>query len=306
MRLHTHWLPCAVALLAGAAAAPAQEPPAPAPRRDPVAAVAELADGPRERRERREPEEGERADEFETDRDSFTPASSVVGRRRAVLETAYSFIDNRRSPETHSVPELLVRYGLTERVELRFGFNYEVGGGNEVSGSGGGLNEPLARLEGLTRESVVSYGVKVRLTEQAGWLPRTALILQGTTPTGGSPGTSTATDLVAAVIAGWELPNRWRVDTALRYGTGSEGGDRFGRWAPSAVLRVPVGERWGVHGEYFGLFTTNREENGPQHFLSTGAHYQPTRNIELGFRVGVGLNDRSARFFTNVGVGLRY
>src|SRR5262249_38119048 len=58
------------------------------------------------------------ADEIETDRDSFTPASTVVGRGRIVAETAYSFEDNRGIKETHSLPELIVRFGITERVEL--------------------------------------------------------------------------------------------------------------------------------------------------------------------------------------------
>lgn len=246
-------------------------------------------------------------DEIETDRDSFTPASTVVGRRRTVVEAAYSFVDNRRGLETHSQPELLVRYGLTERVELRVGFNYEVGGGgNEISSSAAAFTETPEGVGGLIRETKVSYGVKLRLTDQNGWRPRSVLILQGATPTGGSAGTATATQLVATGVAGWELPNRWRLDTAIRYGTASEEGDRFSRWAPSAVLRVPVGERWAVHAEYFGLFTAGRVENTAQHYFSTGAHFLVTRNLEVGVRVGWGLNDQSVPFFTNAGLGWRF
>jgi hypothetical protein len=70
-------------------------------------------------------------DAIETDRDSFTSATTTVGRGRLVIESAYSFLDNRGVKETHSFPELLGRYGLTERLELRLGWNYEVGGGGE-------------------------------------------------------------------------------------------------------------------------------------------------------------------------------
>ena len=80
-------------------------------------------------------ESRQETDEIETDRDSFTPATGVVGKNRLVLESAYSFIDNRNVPETHSLPELVARYGISENIELRFGYNYEVGGaGNPVSG----------------------------------------------------------------------------------------------------------------------------------------------------------------------------
>lgn len=249
----------------------------------------------------------EKRDEMETDRDAFTPASSVVGRGRTVIETAYSFLENRRSYETHSLPELLLRYGLSERLELRLGFNAEVGGGsNEISGSASSFHESPSEGSRLERESKISYGVKVRLTDQDAWLPRTALILTGTTPTGGSEGTSTATQLIATGIAGWEMPNRWRFDTSLRFGTASQSGDRYQRWAPSAVMRVPLGERVMAHAEYFGIFATSRETSPDQHYFSTGGHYLLSEDFELGTRVGWGLNDASVRFFANVGIGLRY
>src|SRR5215468_4347719 len=85
-------------------------------------------------------------DAIETDRDSFTPATTTVGRGRLVIESAYSFLDNRGVKETHSFPELLSRYGLTERLELRLGWNYEVGGaGSDISGIDFGTELPFAR-----------------------------------------------------------------------------------------------------------------------------------------------------------------
>jgi hypothetical protein len=254
----------------------------------------------------RSPESGRERDEIETDRDSFTPATTTAARRRLIVESAYSFIDNRGFKETHSFPELLLRYGLTDRVELRLGGNYEVGGeGAEVSGASAG-EDPFASRGRLVRESSVSYGVKVGLTEQSRWLPRSAVILQGFTPTGGSAGTSTATQLALTFAAGWELPDRWRFETAMRYGTASEAGDRFNNWAPSAVLRVPVGETWAVHGEYFGVFTTGKAANTTQYYFSPGVHYLVTPDLEVGGRLGWGLNEQSARFFSNVGFGWRF
>lgn len=254
----------------------------------------------------RSPESGRGRDEIETDRDSFTPATSTAGRRRLIVESAYTFLDNRVVKETHSFPELLLRYGLTDRVEMRLGWNYEAGGaGAEVSGAEAG-EEPFASRGQVIREHSLQYGVKVGLTEQSGWLPRSVAILQGSTPTGGSVGTSTASQLIATYAAGWQLPNRWRFDTAMRYGTASEAGDRFNNWAPSAVLRVPVGERWAVHGEYFGVFTTGKTKNDTRHYFSPGVHYLVTPDLEVGVRLGWGLNDQSARFFTNVGFGWRF
>lgn len=163
-----------------------------------------------------------------------------------------------------------------------------------------------SRRARLSREYTLAYGVKIGITRQDEWVPRTAFILQGFTPTGGSTGTSTATQLVATLAAGWDLSNRWRFDAAIRYGTESEEGDHFNQWAPSAVLKVPFGEKWAAHAEYFALFTTGKEQNTSKHFFSPGLHYLVTPDLEVGFRLGWGLNTLCARFFANVGVGYRF
>jgi hypothetical protein len=70
---------------------------------------------------------------IETDRDSFTPSTRTIEAREWILESFYSFIDNRANAETHSFPELLVRFGLTDEIELRLGGNYGTEGWFESS-----------------------------------------------------------------------------------------------------------------------------------------------------------------------------
>jgi hypothetical protein len=241
-------------------------------------------------------------DEIETDRDSFTPATTVVGRRRVAVESSYSFLDNREGAETHSFPELLTRVGITENVELRLGWNYEIGGGGSVSSTGSPTEEePLA--EGAEEEGSLLYGFKVSLTEQDCWLPQSALIVQANTPTAGP---ANATQFSAGYVLGWTLPNDWMFDSSLRYAAASEEGDHFNLWAPSIVLKVPVDEKWKAHLEYFGIFTQNRESERGSQYVSPGIHYLVTPDFEIGIRVGWGLTDDSARFFSNVGAGLRF
>lgn len=40
--------------------------------------------------------------------------------------------------------------------------------------------------------------------------------------------------------------------------------------------------------------------------VSPGVHYLITPDIEIGMRVGWGLNNEAARFFSNVGIGWRF
>lgn len=118
-------------------------------------------------------------DHIETDRDAFTPATRTAPANRWIMESSYSFIDNRGVPDTNSFPELLVRYGLFKRVELRLGWNYEAGaGGSVVSGESGEAAEGVDTSH-RTREQRMLYGLKAALTEQQSWLPDSIAILQG-------------------------------------------------------------------------------------------------------------------------------
>lgn len=193
-------------------------------------------------------EEGEEweveTDEIETDRDSFTPATTTVGRRRWVIESAYTFLDNHRVLETHSFPELVLRYGVTDWLELRMGSNYEVGGaGNPVSAN---VPDDLQDEPELEEEATISYGLKAALAKQNGWIPQSAVLLQAFTPTAGQ---ATDTHLAFTCVTGWRLANGWVWDSALRYATGSAEEDRFNVWCPSTVIKIPLGERWKAYLE---------------------------------------------------------
>jgi len=244
--------------------------------------------------------EGREDAELETDRDSFTPATSLVGRGWTMVESSYSFIDNRISPDSHSFPEILTRVGVSDWLELRLGWNYETGGGGAVSGSEIGGDEETGSRE---TETTFLYGFKVRLSEQDAWLPNSAVIVHASTPTSGP---NSATQFVTAYVAGWTLPNEWSLDSSIRYVAADEEGDHFNQWAPSIVLKVPMGEQWKAHAEYFGNFSQNRANDTNGQYFSPGVHYLVTPNCEIGTRVGWGLNDDAADFFSNVGLGLRF
>lgn len=240
------------------------------------------------------------SEHLETDRDSFTPAPSLVGAQRLMLESSYSFIDHRDAADSHSFPELLLRYGLTERFELRAGWNYEAGGGGSVSG-----NDPSSEesLTGIEEEASLLFGVKLFVSEQEQWIPESAVIIQANTPTAGP---DTATQFTTGYVLGWELPGEIALDAALRYVASSEEGDHFTQWAPSVVVKVPLSEQWNAHVEYFGLLSDGRSNERVAHYVSPGVHYLITPDCEIGVRVGWGLTDDAAAFFSNVGLGYRF
>jgi hypothetical protein len=266
----------------------------------------EGAEGEPEGAENEPPEEEPRSpfeDKIETDRDAFTPALRTAPLNRWIMESSYSFIDNRGAPDTNSFPELLFRYGLNKHLELRLGWNYEAGGGgNVVSGSSGETSEGVD-TPSLSRVQKLLYGIKVQVSEQKSWLPDSIAIVQGYTPTGGD---ATNTEVQATYAFGWRLPNRWRWDSSIRFVTDSDNGNHFEVWAPSTVLRVPLGERFQIHSEFFGLFSEDRASNFSRVFFSPGMHYLITPNWEVGLRLGWGLTSQSSPFFSNVGFAWRF
>jgi hypothetical protein len=241
----------------------------------------------------------EDAEEIETDRDSLTPSTALVSPGRRLFETSYSYIDNHRGPETHSFPEALLRYGLTERLELRLGWNYETGGVNTIL-SGNATPEHAEREEG----SRLLYGAKWALMDQSNRLPRLALIAQGTTPTSGE---SSLSNLSLTPVWGWTMANGWVWDSACRFQTSNDGeSDHFNVWTPSTVLKVPLNSDWKSHFEYFSVLADGRDEATVQHFVSPGISRLLSPDIEIGLRVGWGLNEQSPDFFANFGVGWQF
>lgn len=244
---------------------------------------------------------GQEPRELDADRDSFTPTTHTVERGHALAETAYTFIDNRTGPATHSFPELLVRAGVTDRFELRFGFNYE-------AGSSGNVVTPIETGEGLVEgefstEASLMYGCKALLTEQDGWLPRSAGIIEAFTPTAGEVW---GTEPAATYTAGWELTENRRFDAAIRYVYADSEEGTFDKWMPSAVLRWPLTECFEVHGEWFGIWTRGLEDETVRTFLGPAGHYVIRPGLELGLRVGWGLTRDAANFYSDFGFAQWY
>jgi hypothetical protein len=163
----------------------------------------------------------------------------------------------------------------------------------------------IAGFFGANAEQQMLYGLKAVVTEQSGWIPGSALLVQGHTPTGGP---ELATQLRTGYVLGWTLPNRWDFDAALRFGTDKdhEGGYRL--WAPSAVLKIPLTptKSWFTHLEYFGVMTQGKENDTNLHFVDVGLHHLFTPNIEAGAIVAFGPHPGGMNLVTNVGIGMRF
>ncbi len=288
-------------LVAAQAQASAQSTDRPAEATTPGPRPAESATQPRKDEEDDEPEaERDEIEEFiETDRNSFTFARMTAGDGRLIVESSYSFIDLHGEKIKNSFPELLLRYGIGDRFELRLGWNYE--SGRERKPDAGNI----AGFFGANAEQQIFYGFKTVLTKESGWIPGTAFLAQGHTPTGGP---QSVTQLRIGYVLGWRLPNRWDFDAGFRFGTDNEDGRPYVMWAPSVVLKIPLtpSERLFTHIEYFSLITNGKGEDTALHFVDTSLHYLITPNVEVGAIIAFGPERHGLNIVTNVGIGLRF
>lgn len=247
--------------------------------------------------------------DLHTDRDAFTPSTRTMAPATALTEGSYVYIDNLSALPTNNFPELLLRVGTNDWFEWRLGVNYGVGSQGNVVTS---VEVGEGTLDGSTLyETSILYGCKVKTSEQAGLVPDSCLIVEATTP---AYGDVFGTSPVATFVGGWELPmgftaageEHWRLDAALRYAYAEGLVDWFSRWTPSVVLRMPVTDRWELHAEWFGNYTAGLIDNTAKPFFSPGTHYMLTKNLEVGLRVGWGLSDEAAPFFSDAGFGWRW
>ena len=72
------------------------------------------------------------------------------------------------------------------------------------------------------------------------------------------------------------------------------------------MLRLPLSDRVEAHAEWFGTFSEGLPEESSRPFFSPGMHFMITERAEIGLRVGWGLTNQAANFFSDLGCAFRY
>jgi hypothetical protein len=239
----------------------------------------------------------------ETDGSSFTFAVRTAEKYRWIFESGFTNIKIGKETAKQSFPESLFRYGLTDRLELRFGYNYETSPSNRDA-----IEGDIAGNFGINAQQQIYYGFKYQVSrqlEENPWKPNSAFLFQLHTPIASE---QTRTQIRLGYALGWTLPNGWAVDTGFRYGTDRELGYNYTLWAPSTALKIPLGrrKRWYTQVEYFGIMSEFRPKNFSKQFVDTGLHYFITPNWEIGASVSFGINEQTQGTMVNAGMGIQF
>jgi hypothetical protein len=248
---------------------------------------------------------------IQTDRPSFTLSDATVPKGWIQLESGYTYSDMRERIEdprglppyydvkSHTLPELSLRWGLTNWAELRVLW--------------GGVRENTQTVSGRFGSYTVSYtetadvgvGVKLQVSEQRGWIPKSAFTTDLFVPTSNYYNIWVP---VIDYIYTWSLTDR----VSLGGSTGAVFANLANQIAineffQSAILRYHWSPQVSLFIEWYTM-VRNYDGATWYPFTDLGIQWRPLANLQFDWRIGIPVGDVTDvdGLFTGVGVSVRY
>ncbi len=236
-------------------------------------------------------------DPIVTDRPTDSASPVLVPRKTLQLELGYKFsrLDTASSrTDTQVFPDLLARYGISRKVELR------------LTASGWTFRDTdTGKQDGFTD---VSLGTKIALADARGKRPQMSLLADVNLPVG-DPGftddylipkvlflaTHGLTDRLGLTynlgpsLVTRKKNNETRSDVTLHY---------------AVALSGEVGEAVNLFGEIYGAFGYG-DDLPDRHSIQAGTTILLSRNVQIDIRGGIGLVDNVPDWLAGVGFAFR-
>ena len=232
--------------------------------------------------------------ELVSDRPDQTESSETVGAGYVQFEFGWthSEYDDGGDVTSDAFPETLVRVGVADDLELRFGFDGHVWEKADNHGRENGTGD-------------LGVSLKWKLWEQSGRRPQTAVLAGTSIPAGDATFSSERFDpsirlacshaMSETLSLGYNVAGLWATEE-------DAAGDRdtTASVAYSAVLGIALSDQFGTFVEFFGTRPTGAGQ--PAHSLDTGLTYLIADDVQIDIVGGVGLSDAADDWF--IGAGL--
>ncbi|NBV41179.1 transporter [bacterium] len=217
-----------------------------------------------------------------TDRPDFTESTETVGSRTVQLETGYTYTGD--SGGTHTLGEVLVRYGVIGDLELRFILpSYQIQ--SDVSGF-----------------SDSGIGFKYAISKGKTGIPDLSVIFETSLPTGETGFRDSDPQITTKLCMGWEIDDRLSGASNLNFGWAGSGDERFTQIAATLSFGYSLSDSTGMYTEYYGFFPNQKLGNNG-HLINMGLTYLVNPNFQLDIRIGKSITDSS--WFIGTGVAFR-
>ena len=229
-----------------------------------------------------------------SNRPGFSSTFEIVQPGRVELNAGvgYGRVDE---DEALSLGQVLVRFGVSERVELRAGLNSYV----DVDSPGGGASG----VEDPT------LGVKFRMFEGGGEVgsarPEAALILQTIVPVGDEEIGVSEPQPAGILVLSWDPAPGVHLDTNHGISYLDDGIDRWSELLASYGFAITLAGDLGLYLEYAGFFPLE-DDRDESHYLFAALTYLTSSRMQIDFGVGRGLNREDPDHFVSAGVAYRW
>lgn len=222
------------------------------------------------------------------DRPGFTTPSSVVGMGILQFEQGYTFESAREDGTkltTFSVPQALVRFGITNALELRFSTI-----GYEWRGAVSGPND-------------YAVGAKLRVLEQGVAHPEVAVIGDVSLPARGSPFTTTGHDPLFTLAAYKDLPNKFSVAANANLASITDSRGRIFSSGQSLWAARNMGSGMSVFAE--SVHTTIGRVEGSEVAMDAGMFRSIGKHVQIDFAAGHTVSGARPSWFGSMGLVVR-
>lgn len=228
---------------------------------------------------------------MQTDRPSFSAAAALVPVRSLQLEAG----GKRTSGSSERKLEwgqVLLRYGMSSRVELRLGLNsYSVI--DSASGESDGIEDTL-------------LAAKLGLRGAAdGALPAVSLLPALSIPSGHSDVSNDATLPSLTLLLDWSLGGPFSLTSNLGWGRVRFAKEDYSRLSASALLGVELTGRLSGFAEAY-VFNREVPAGRSTSYVDAGLVYEIGRTFTLDASIGAGVDGTDTDYFFGVGLGKRW
>ena len=238
-----------------------------------------------------------RAEPIVADRPRESISTSIVQPRELQLEGGVRFQRFNWGEPNRSVvrvPEILVRTGVTENIEVRLGAD-------------GFIREFREDAPNVAQGSDLVLGAKFRFNRQHELWPSTGALLELSFPTGGRQVTSDGFDPSARTVLSWRLGERVDVQGNMVFAletTGVDDGTQKFSWRPSLSVGTTLSDGLVVFVEYFGR--TWEDDERDEHSIGGGLTYRINDDLQLDLSAALGFDGAGPAYQLGLGASWRF
>ena len=225
---------------------------------------------------------------IDTDRPDVTDGTGTVARGHVQIEAGYTRVTSRLHQTAYSLPEVLVRVGLSSRAELRLSETYRSGFAEATSVATTGWDD-------------VQLGTKVALFPGRGARPAISAEAFVAVPTGADAISAHRALPGAAVLAQWDGDGPWSAGAELQAARGADAGIS---WIPSLSIQFRPADPVQLYGELFSLQSTSAAI-AEESYFNSGVLVLLSNNVQVDARIAFGLNHAATLRSIGFGIALR-